>query len=129
MFYPTPRYDNGGVMKDRYDIFISHSSDVNIPIGTVLTLEVKLDNFEIKNRVETMIWNGRPENVLFLINVPQNIPKQTYLGKVIIRHKGLLISTLNFVIKISNKKKRVKNENSIYFKFNSNIDVCSESRF
>ena len=77
-----------------------------IPVerGTILSVAVQIDFFDIKESTDTIFWNGIPVNASFTVRVPFDLPTEQSTGKAIISYEGMIIAKINFLVSVTDAK-------------------------
>jgi hypothetical protein len=76
---------------------------VSIPRGEILTITIAIDGLDIRDPVDTLVWDGVPTNTSFIIHVPMNAKRDLFAGTAVIGYQGLAIGKLVFLISVSDR--------------------------
>lgn len=82
------------------DAAVGMKAGVNISRGTVLTLQVEINDMTVQDPVQSMVWDGDPVNCSFIANPPQELSTSTYPGKVTISSHGIPFATISFAVNV-----------------------------
>ena len=68
--------------------------------GTELMFHLALSRLEIEDPVQTMIWNGHPESVQFIVEIPADCKPGNLAGKLTVSQNTVPIGQISFLLKI-----------------------------
>lgn len=86
------------VQKHGRDVNLGSKTGVPVPMGAILTIEVNVDGLEVQDPIDTIVWNSEPTNASFIIKVPTGCLIGKYSGRAIIKHRGIAIAKIVFLI-------------------------------
>lgn len=69
-----------------------------------ITLVLRLDDFELVDTQDTIVWSGDATNVSFIVKTPKGLAPGIYPGQVNILHNGLLLTRLIFELTVGNRQ-------------------------
>jgi len=78
-----------------------------------LTLVVRLDDFQLQDTQDTIIWSGDITNVAFIVRTPKGLGHGVYPGQISILHNGLLLTRLIFELAVG---KRTDDQGNLNFR-------------
>lgn len=83
---------------------------VEVKRGSVLSIVVEINDIDITEPVDTLVWNGIPTNASFTVSVPGRIELGQHSGKVTVAYGGMVICKIPFIIDICiNEQKYIGN--------------------
>ena len=88
---------------------VGSRSNIVLPWQVELSLNLKLEQFEIENPIESFYWQGTVSNVSFSIRAPQCEISQVFPGQVQVLNGGMLITRLFFEISVTSKERDIAN--------------------
>jgi hypothetical protein len=82
------------------DANLGRKTGVPVPKGAILTIAVNIKGLEIEDPIDTVVWNSEPANASFIIKVPVDCAIGKYPGRAIIKHQGIAIAKIVFLISV-----------------------------
>ncbi|MCB9234741.1 MAG: toll/interleukin-1 receptor domain-containing protein [Bacteroidia bacterium] len=70
--------------------------NIDLAKNDALTFELQVDDFEIEDSVQQIIWKERTDSVQYEIEVPREMLGKNLIGKLIISRKGIPIGHIRF---------------------------------
>jgi hypothetical protein len=95
---------------DKNKIRVQSVGPERITKGTILLVELQIDELSIKNPINTIRWEREIASTNFDVSVPNGVPNGEKAASVKIYTEGCLISILNFTLKISDVTNEVKSQ-------------------
>lgn len=83
-------------------IYAKSKGPVLIPHGSVLSVEIRLDRFDIEDSFDTIHWAGESGNASFIVSVPKDLEMRKWPGRAFIYLNGVQILKLAFTIHVLN---------------------------
>lgn len=88
------------------DANLGRKTGVPIPRGAILTVAVHIDRLKIEDPIDTVVWNSEPTNASFIVKVPADRAIGQYSGKATIKHQGIAIAKIVFLISVDTAEAR-----------------------
>ncbi|MFC1569118.1 toll/interleukin-1 receptor domain-containing protein [bacterium] len=88
----------------RREANLGRKTGIPIPRLSILTIQIEIETLEVKDPIDTVVWNGVPTNASFIINVPADIQLADYPGKASIGYNGINIAKVSFVVSVADQE-------------------------
>jgi len=85
---------------EKEDITIRSVGPKPIARGTILTAKLRIEDMEIEDAVQTILWEGEIGNANYAAKVPEGTDLGTKQGNASIHIDGLRIATIHFLIHV-----------------------------
>jgi hypothetical protein len=85
------------------EICVKSKGPVNLSRGTVLTIRLKIDQLEVENYEDTLMWNNEVGNANFRVVVPEETAMGSKAGVATIHANGIQITRIYFNIYVGNE--------------------------
>lgn len=76
--------------------------------GSELMFDLRIADWSISDPVQTLTWNGHPESVQFIVDVPPDCKSGNVGGKVTISQNSAPIGHISFIIKVTDPTEAAK---------------------
>ncbi len=84
-------------------IRVKTKGPVCIQKGTVLTVRLTIEDLQVEDREDTIMWDNQIGVADFLVSVPQNTTNGSKNGIATINANGIQISRIYFIIQVGNQ--------------------------
>jgi tetratricopeptide (TPR) repeat protein len=85
------------------EISIMSKGPVNVCRGTILTVRLKIDELEVEDYEDTIMWNAEIGNANFRVTVPKETAPGSKPGVATIHANGIQIARIYFDIQVGNE--------------------------
>jgi division protein CdvB (Snf7/Vps24/ESCRT-III family) len=85
------------------EISIKSKGPVSVSRGTVLTVRLKIDELEVENSEDTIMWKNEIGNANFRVTVPKKTTQGSKPGTTTIHANGLQIARIYFNVEVGTK--------------------------
>ncbi len=90
-----------------------------VPGRSEITLVLRLDDFELIDSQDTIMWSGDITNVSFIVKTPHGLSPGVYPGQVNILHNGVRLARLIFELTVGKRQEDQGNINASRQEFRS----------